>query len=268
ELISMTCEVGRQKKILITHGTDTMIQTASYLAQKKLKKTIIFTGAFLPETFKGSDAEFNIGVALGALQCLSVYGVYVCMNGTLFLWNQVERNYKTGHYAPWCPACKGLEATWNNFAEWSDDLDITVAEVDVTQEPGLSGRFMVTSLPSIYHVINGEFRRYMGPRSKDEFMTFIEDRKYVEIEPVPSWKSPDSIVMSFLGWLFKVSMVVRNIHTSLTEDYNIPVYGSYAIFAIATVVMGLLLGVAMNQSFYFNETWCMRAQEQDTDLIC
>ncbi|XP_078000441.1 thioredoxin-related transmembrane protein 1-like isoform X1 [Glandiceps talaboti] len=148
-------------------------------------------------------------------------------------------------YAPWCPACKSLEPAWDKFADWGDDLDISVGEVDVTTEPGLSGRFMVTSLPSIYHVINGEFRRYMGPRSKDDLMTFVEERKHIEIEPVSSWRAPNSLAMGLLSWLFKVSMVVRNIHTTLTEDYNVPVYGSYALFAAATILMGLLLGVAL-----------------------
>ncbi|XP_070577529.1 thioredoxin-related transmembrane protein 1-like isoform X2 [Ptychodera flava] len=161
-------------------------------------------------------------------------------------WRQMlEGEWMVKFYAPWCPACKGVEPAWKSFSEWGEDLDISVADVDVTQEPGLSGRFMVTSLPTIYHVINGEFRRYMGPRGKDDFITFIEERRYVDIEPMSSWKSPNSISMSLLSWLFKISMVVRNIHTSLTEDYNVPVYGSYALFAVATILMGLLLGVAL-----------------------
>ena len=53
-------------------------------------------------------------------------------------------------YAPWCPACKALTPIWDAVGDWSTDLDINVAAVDVTEEPGLSGRFMVTSLPSIY----------------------------------------------------------------------------------------------------------------------
>ncbi|KAL5008015.1 hypothetical protein ScPMuIL_013596 [Solemya velum] len=58
------CRDADQSKILITHGTDTMIQTAQYIARECLSKTIVFTGSFLPETFKASDAEFNVGFAL------------------------------------------------------------------------------------------------------------------------------------------------------------------------------------------------------------
>ena len=52
--------------------------------------------------------------------------------------------------APWCPACRGLQPIWDDFAGWSEDLDIGVGQVDVTTSPGLSGRFMVTALPTIF----------------------------------------------------------------------------------------------------------------------
>lgn len=53
-------------------------------------------------------------------------------------------------FAPWCPACRQLEPQWESFSSWSDDLGIKIAAVDVTTNPGLSGRFMVTALPTIY----------------------------------------------------------------------------------------------------------------------
>lgn len=56
-------------------------------------------------------------------------------------------------YAPWCPACKGLQPIWKEFATWAPDLDIKVGQVDVTTSPGLSGRFMVTALPTIFQYV-------------------------------------------------------------------------------------------------------------------
>uniref|UniRef100_A0A1B6CUB4 Thioredoxin domain-containing protein n=1 Tax=Clastoptera arizonana TaxID=38151 RepID=A0A1B6CUB4_9HEMI len=53
-------------------------------------------------------------------------------------------------YAPWCPACKNLQPQWEGFSSWSKDLGISVGQVDVTASPGLSGRFMVTALPTIF----------------------------------------------------------------------------------------------------------------------
>ncbi len=69
-------------KILVTHGTDTMVQTGQVLADIK-GKTIVITGAMQPATLRNSDAEFNIGFALAATQTLS-HGVYIAMNGEVF----------------------------------------------------------------------------------------------------------------------------------------------------------------------------------------
>ena len=77
---------------------------------------------------------------------------------------------------------------WDDFSTWADDLSIKVAKVDVTSSPGLSGRFFVTALPTIFHVMNGEFRQYRGSRDLNSFMVFIEEKKWEEIEPVSSWK--------------------------------------------------------------------------------
>ncbi|VEN49923.1 unnamed protein product [Callosobruchus maculatus] len=146
-------------------------------------------------------------------------------------------------YAPWCPACKALEPKWREFAYLGPGLGIKVGAVDVTTSPGLSGRFMVTALPSIFHVINGEFRQYKGSRDKDAFTAFIEDKKWEQVDPVPGWKSPNSIQMTIVSSFFKLSQGLRQIHNKLTEEYGLPSYGSYLIFAIATIILGGLLGL-------------------------
>lgn len=84
------------EKILITHGSDTLIETALFL-NNLLGKAIVLTGAFLPERFTGSDASFNIGVAIGALNTLQE-GTFIAMNGLVFPANQVEKNTITGMF--------------------------------------------------------------------------------------------------------------------------------------------------------------------------
>jgi len=90
------CEKADTDKIIITHGTDTMIETAVFLSEIK-KKTIIITGAFKPEKFTNSDADFNVGSAVGAVNALG-YGVYIAMNGNIFRHDEVKRDKETGKF--------------------------------------------------------------------------------------------------------------------------------------------------------------------------
>ncbi|KAJ7345354.1 hypothetical protein JRQ81_001304 [Phrynocephalus forsythii] len=157
----------------------------------------------------------------------------------------LEGEWMVAFYAPWCPACQNLQPEWESFAEWEDDLEINIAKVDVTEQPGLSGRFIITALPTIYHCKDGEFRRYQGPRTKNDFISFISDQEWKSIEPVSSWFVPSSFLMSSMSALFQLSMWIRHCHNYFTESLGIPPWGSYAIFALATLFSGLLLGLVM-----------------------
>ncbi|CAH0389666.1 unnamed protein product [Bemisia tabaci] len=148
-------------------------------------------------------------------------------------------------FAPWCPACQALQTQWEEFASWSRDLDIKVGQVDVTKSPGLSGRFMVTALPSIFHVLNGEFRQYKGSRDKEAFMTFIEQKKWEQVDAIPFWKSPASLQMSAVAKFFRLSQILRMVHTQLTEEYGVPIWCSYLMFAFGTIFIGALLGLIL-----------------------
>lgn len=145
-------------------------------------------------------------------------------------------------HAPWCPACKDLVKSWNAFAEWSKDLSVNVGEIDVTTNTGLSGRFLVTALPTIYHVKDGVFRAYSGPRDKDDLISFIEEKKWTIIEPMPTWKHPDSFQMGVVSWFFKASMTARDLHNWLVETNGLPSWVSYSLFGLATLVLGCILG--------------------------
>lgn len=97
-LIGDACERSETDRILITHGTDTMVETAEALAKRKLDKRIVITGALIPYAFgNSSDGFFNLGSALGFLQVLSP-GVYIVMNGRCFTWDDVKKNRETGFF--------------------------------------------------------------------------------------------------------------------------------------------------------------------------
>lgn len=88
------CETVRKdscEKIVITHGTDTMVVTAKELKKRVQDKVIVLTGAMSPANFKTSDAVFNIGLAVGAVQTLP-NGVYIAMNGQIFDPEKVQKN--------------------------------------------------------------------------------------------------------------------------------------------------------------------------------
>jgi L-asparaginase len=86
-----------EDRIVITHGTDTMEETANALGRAGLEKTIVLTGAMVPYKFGSSDGLFNLGSALAFAQTLSP-GVYIAMNGRFFSWDNVKKNKKLGEF--------------------------------------------------------------------------------------------------------------------------------------------------------------------------
>lgn len=148
-------------------------------------------------------------------------------------------------YAPWCPACKNLAPTWDDYSNYAEKLGINVAKIDVTTAPALSGRFFVTALPTIFHVINGEFRQYRGSRDLDSLTEFIDAKKWESLEKVSEWKRPNSIQMSVVSYFFKLSHFLKELNTQLLKDYGLPNWASYAIFAIATILLGAILGLVL-----------------------
>jgi L-asparaginase len=97
EQILQACEACEEECVLITHGTDTMVETAELLGEAGIDKTIVLVGAMIPYTVRDSDAFFNLGFALSAVQ-LAPGGVYIAMNGELFDWDNVSKNYDEGRF--------------------------------------------------------------------------------------------------------------------------------------------------------------------------
>jgi L-asparaginase len=96
ELLRATIAAHDATQVLVTHGTDTMVETAKVLAAIP-GKTIVLTGALNPARFRGSDAEFNIGTAVGAVQSLPA-GVYIAMNGRVWDPAKVRKNVAANRF--------------------------------------------------------------------------------------------------------------------------------------------------------------------------
>ena len=97
EVVIHNCIHADSNKIVITHGTDTMVKTATAIAAAIKDKTIVLTGAMIPYKFGSSDGFFNLGAALAFVQTLPK-GVYIAMNGRYFEWDKVRKNLKTGFF--------------------------------------------------------------------------------------------------------------------------------------------------------------------------
>jgi L-asparaginase len=94
-IVVHNCRTCEESRIVVTHGTDTMVETAAALAAGVSGKTIVLTGAMVPYAFGSSDGLFNLGSALSFAQTLPP-GVYIAMNGRHFQWNRVRKNKEAG----------------------------------------------------------------------------------------------------------------------------------------------------------------------------
>ena len=97
EEILKKCVDCLENRIIVTHGTDTMVETGRVLGTNVKSKTIVLVGAMIPYTFGASDALFNLGCAFASVQALR-QGVYITMNGKIFRWDNVTKNKETGEF--------------------------------------------------------------------------------------------------------------------------------------------------------------------------
>lgn len=101
ELIAKGCDTSASNKVLITHGTDTMVQTAAHIVERYPnilnQKCIVLVGSMIPHEISYSDGTFNLGFALGALSALP-NGIYIAMNGKVFEWDKVVKNLELGEF--------------------------------------------------------------------------------------------------------------------------------------------------------------------------
>jgi L-asparaginase len=98
-MVVQRCAECAEKQIVITHGTDTMVETARAIAAGVSGKTVVLTGAMVPYAFGSSDGLFNLGSALSFVQSLPE-GVFIAMNGRYFRWDDVRKNREAGVFEP------------------------------------------------------------------------------------------------------------------------------------------------------------------------
>jgi len=97
EEVLKKCVSCEENKIIVTHGTDTMVETARVLGTHVKGKTVVLIGAMIPYAFGASDALFNLGCAFSAVQALQ-QGVYITMNGKIFHWDNIRKNKQSGEF--------------------------------------------------------------------------------------------------------------------------------------------------------------------------
>jgi len=97
EEILKKCIHCPENRVVVTHGTDTMVETARVLGRNLEGKTVVLVGAIIPYALGASDALFNLGCAFSAVPTLQP-GVYITMNGKIFLWDNVRKNKESGEF--------------------------------------------------------------------------------------------------------------------------------------------------------------------------
>jgi L-asparaginase len=103
EEISKKCLDCPERKLIVTHGTDTMVETARVLGKNVKDKTVVLVGSMIPYAFGASDALFNLGCAFAAVQAFQ-QGVYITMNGRIFVWDNVRKNRESGEFEELTPS--------------------------------------------------------------------------------------------------------------------------------------------------------------------
>lgn len=148
-------------------------------------------------------------------------------------------------YAPWCPACRAMHGTWAEVGAWANTQDLSIGAVDVTQQTALNGRFLISSLPTIYHIRDGEFRVYEGSRSAQDFTSFLMEAKWKKLDPVAPWKSPTGPLMGAVSSIYGFSVHLKDLHEQLSGGYGLPQWMVILLFVVGIISLGLILGFVM-----------------------
>ena len=151
-------------------------------------------------------------------------------------------------FAPWCPACQSFVPIWEQVASYFNQPHkaTKVAKVDVTLEPLISSHFMVTALPSIFHIYNGEVRLYQSSKRSFTALTqYINEKEWSEIPEVPFYFRPYSPIMSIFAYIIYFSMITQEyVMRTINGD---PLYMAYIAggFFLSCLCFGSILGLVI-----------------------
>jgi len=164
-------------------------------------------------------------------------------------WRQLDKGeWMIEFYAPWCPACRALQPRWDQLArdvKAFNEVRVRIAKCDVTDNPWLTGRMMIASLPTIFHIKEKEYRKYSGSRSSEELYDFLLKKKWRETPVLEKWREPHGAAMTAMSGFYKLANVVQSVHDMMTITYGFPVWSSYVIFGLVTLACGLSAGLVI-----------------------
>ncbi|CAF4353213.1 unnamed protein product [Rotaria socialis] len=168
-------------------------------------------------------------------------------------------------YAPWCPACQQFKQIWRDFSNAMSSRNIKVGAVDVDKYQSLSGRFRISSLPTILHVRDGVFHQYEGERSLRGLRNYIDKEEWLKSGPMSSSFAPDSLVMSLISYVFDLSLLVKNAYSILLDQYGWPAWLIYTVFGIAMVIVGIIIGFDESDAEYLEDAEQNPIGEDESD---
>jgi len=145
-------------------------------------------------------------------------------------------------FSPTCQACQTISPIWDKFAYSQRDGSVQVAKVDVTKAPALGGRFLVNSLPTIYHVKNGEFRHYKGGRENDLFSKFVKNNQWKDVKPVAFYRKPTAPHMGTIATFFRMSQSLKDLNNRLVST-GIPAWFAFLLIGTGALVIGAAIGM-------------------------
>jgi len=171
-------------------------------------------------------------------------------------------------YAPWCPACKNFAPTYKDLSQYSSELNVQMADCDITNAHALSGRFLITALPTIFHCTDGVCRKYSGKRDLDTLYSYLSDETWKNEDPLAWYLQPNGFCMSAVSYLFTFSSQMQLFHEYLTQEQGVNTYAAYGLYFLMTVVTGLFLGgilVLITDFWNSSREQAAIAQQKKTD---